>query len=156
MRTNNLNVRRARSDEHGHLVELWERSVRATHGFLSDQAVVALRPLVAAELANETLDWWVAATEQDIAIGFLAFACDAIEGLFIDPDHAGRGAGTLLVSHAQGLSAGGLTVDVNEANPAAIGFYRSLGFEVVSRTELDADGRPFPTLRMQRALPSSE
>ena len=37
-----------------------------------------------------------------------------------------------------------MTVDVNEQNPAARGFYQALGFTVVGRSPLDDDDRPFP------------
>jgi putative acetyltransferase len=45
-------------------------------------------------------------------------------------------------------------VDVNEQNPAAVGFYEALGFVVVSRSPVDGDGRPFPLLHMRRPAPS--
>ncbi len=63
---------------------------------------------------------------------------------------AKRGGGRLLVAHAQGLSAGGLAVDVNEQSEAALGFYEALGFTVVGRSPTDAGGRPFPVLHMKR------
>jgi putative acetyltransferase len=47
-----------------------------------------------------------------------------------------------------------LTVDVNEQNGAALGFYEALGFEVVDRSPVDEDGRPFPLLHLRRAEPS--
>jgi putative acetyltransferase len=54
------------------------------------------------------------------------------------------------VAHAQQLRDGDLTVDVNEQNPAARGFYEALGFVVVGRSPLDDGGRPFPILHMRR------
>ena len=47
-----MRVRPARVEDRERLLELWERSVRATHHFLEDSDVVALRPLVAEELAE--------------------------------------------------------------------------------------------------------
>jgi putative acetyltransferase len=129
---------------------LWERSVRATHHFLTDADVVSLRPLVAAELASDAVGWWVLVSNGGPPIGFLGFSSDAIEALFIDPANHGRGGGRLLVAHAQSLSAAALTVDVNEQNEAALRFYVSLGFSVVGRSDTDAGGRPFPILHMKR------
>ena len=129
---------------------MWERSVRATHHFLAEDDVIALRPLVAEELASDTLDWWVLVAPLDDPIGFLGFANDAIEGLFIDPNWRGQGAGTILVAHAQSLASGALAVDVNEQNKAALGFYEALGFSVVGRSPNDAAGRPFPLVHMRR------
>ena len=48
-----MHVRPARVGDRERLLELWERSVRATHHFLEDSDVVALRPLVAEELASD-------------------------------------------------------------------------------------------------------
>ena len=83
-------------------------------------------------------------------IGFLGLAGDDISALFLDPAHLRQGGGLLLVSHAQELRGGELTVDVNEQNPAARGFYEALGFRVVGRSPLDDEGRPFPLLHMRR------
>jgi len=148
-------VRPARVEDRERLLELWERSVRATHHFLEDSDVVALRPLVAEELASDAVDWWVLVSATEALIGFLGFASDTIEALFIDPDHHGQGGGKFLVAHAQSLGAGALAVDVNEQNEAALGFYKALGFSVVGRSPTDAGGRVFPTLHMKRAAPGT-
>ena len=86
-----MRLRRARSDDSERLLELWERSVRATHHFLAEGDILALRPLVAQELASQAVDWWVLVSAAQALIGFLGFASDTIEALFIDPDHSGRG-----------------------------------------------------------------
>ena len=150
-----MHVRPARVEDRERLLELWERSVRATHHFLEDSDVVALRPLVAEELASAAVDWWVLVSATEVLIGFLGFASDTIEALFIDPDHYGQGGGKFLVAHAQSLGAGALAVDVNEQNKAALRFYKALGFSVVGRSPTDAGGRPFPMLHMKRAAPGA-
>jgi putative acetyltransferase len=150
-----MRVRPARVEDRERLLELWERSVRATHHFLEDSDTVALRPLVAEELASDEIDWWVLVSATGALIGFLGFASDTIEALFIDPDHHGQGGGKFLVAHAQSLGAGALAVDVNEQNEAALGFYKALGFSVVERSPTDAGGRPFPMLHMKRAAPGA-
>jgi putative acetyltransferase len=134
------------------MLELWERSVRATHHFLSEENVQALRPLVAEELASDAVEWWVLGTAE-VVVGFLGFANDAIEGLFLDPAIHGQGGGRRLVAHAQSLAAGALAVDVNEQNGAALRFYESLGFSVVGRSPTDGAGRPFPIAHMRRPAP---
>src|SRR5215216_151202 len=145
-----LHVRPVRVGDRERLLELWERSVRATHHFLEDSDIVALRPLVAEELTSDEIDWWVLVSAKGAPIGFLGFANDTIEALFIDPDYHGQGGGKTLVAHAQGLGAGMLAVDVNEQNEAALGFYKALGFSVAGRSPADAGGRPFPMLHMKR------
>jgi putative acetyltransferase len=132
------------------LVALWERSVRETHDFLTEADIVDLRPRVVDALDDEGLDLWVLLDPDGTPIGFLGLAGDDISALFLDPAHLGRGGGRLLVSHAQRLRGGELTVDVNEQNPAAREFYEALGFTVVGRSPLDDEGRPFPLLHMRR------
>jgi GNAT superfamily N-acetyltransferase len=84
-------VRPARVEDCERLLELWERSVRATHHFLEDGDIVALRPLVAEELESDAVDWWVLESATEAPIGFLGFTSDTIEALFIDPDYHGQG-----------------------------------------------------------------
>jgi putative acetyltransferase len=143
-------VRRARPEDREEIVALWERSVRATHHFLTEQDIEALRPFVADELTSDSIDWWVLASPTGKLLGFLGFANGTIEGLFIDPDHRGQGGGSTLVAHAQRLAAGSLAVDVNEQNEDAVGFYAARGFSVVGRSPTDGSGRPFPVLHMTR------
>ena len=148
----NWQIRRARGGEARTLVAVWERSVRATHDFLTEADIVGLRPLVARALADEALELWVLA-DGDVPIGFMGLAGDEIAALFLEPAHRGHGGGRRLVAHAQSLRGGALTVDVNEQNPAACGFYEALGFTVVGRSPLDDGGRPFPLLHMRRPAP---
>lgn len=148
-----MNVRRARATDRTEMLELWERSVRATHHFLSEPDILELRPLVADLFENGPIELWVVVRSADKPLGFLGYAQHSVEALFIDPEQRGRGAGKLLMAHAQALSGAALSVDVNEQNDSAVGFYRAQGFEVVSRSELDAQGRPFPTLHLRRAAP---
>ena len=149
-------IRPARQSEHSALLALWERSVRATHTFLTEADIVFYRPLVADIFAGHSLEVWVLTDEADGPIGFLGLAGNAIEALFLEPAHLGRGGGRRLVAHAQELRGPALTVDVNEDNAAARGFYEALGFEVVARSPLDETGRPYPILHMRRQTPRRE
>jgi putative acetyltransferase len=150
-----MNIRRSRVEDREQLLALWERSVRASHHFLRESDVAALRPLVAQELAHDAIQWWVLASADCAPIGFLGYSHATIEALFLDPDHVGAGGGTLLVAHAQQLAGSALTVDVNEQNESARRFYSARGFSVVGRSETDAGGRPFPILHMRRVAPGA-
>jgi putative acetyltransferase len=147
-------IRRARAADLDTLVALWDRSVRATHDFLTEADIDALRPLVGEALSDDALELWVLTENAEVPIGFMGLAGHDIAALFLEPTHRGRGAGRRLVAHAQGLRDGPLTVDVNEQNPAAHGFYEALGFKVVGRSPFDDDGRPFPVLHMRRPTAS--
>ena len=130
---------------------LWERSVRATHDFLPEDDIQRLLPLVRdAYLPMPALDVWVYEDQNGIA-GFIGTGGHNVEMLFIDPDRRGQGIGRQLLDHARARH-DTLTVDVNEQNPQAVGFYLHYGFIQVARSPLDGEGKPFPLLHM--ALPT--
>jgi putative acetyltransferase len=143
-------IRLARASESDSLIVIWERSVRATHHFLTEQDITLLRPLVAEELTAGAIELWVLTGPDDFPLGFLGLSANRIEALFLAPEYRGTGLGRRLVEHAQSLRAGALTVTVNEQNDAARSFYEQLGFEVEGRSALDSGGRPFPLLHMRR------
>jgi len=142
-------IRPAVPADHAELLAIWERSVGATHAFLTEADIAELQPLVAEELAGGSLELWVLA-EAGEARGWMGLSGSKIEALFLAPEARGQGGGRQLVEHAQALRSGALTVDVNEENPEARGFYERLGFVVVGRSELDGTGRPFPLLHLRR------
>ena len=148
-------IRPVRDSDRASLVPIWERSVRATHHFLTGEDIEHLRPLVAEELFDGSLTLWVLVNASDVPLGFLGLTNDRIEALFLDPVAHRCGGGRRLVAHAQSLRDGALSVDVNEQNAAARAFYESLGFSVVGRSDLDDAGRPFPLLHLQRQPPSA-
>ena len=57
---------------------VWERSVRATHDFLADADIVALRPLVEVALSDDALELWVLTEPEDAPVGFMGLAGDDI------------------------------------------------------------------------------
>ena len=128
------------------LTHLWERSVRASHHFLTEGDIANLKPYVKEALqAVGTL--LVAHSGQEYA-AFCGIQDGKIEMLFAAPEHFGKGIGRQLVGIA--VTEHGVTlVDVNEQNPKAAGFYRHMGFEEYRRDETDDQGNPFPILRMR-------
>lgn len=146
-------IRRSQSADCAPLLALWERSVRDTHDFLTEDDIAFYRPLVGEILAGDSLELWVLTDASNVQIGFLGLSAHAIEALFLEPACRGRGYGRLLVAHAQQLRSGRLSVDVNEQNAAARGFYEALGFVVVGCSPLDEMGRPHPILHLRREMP---
>ncbi|MBR6466595.1 MAG: GNAT family N-acetyltransferase [Desulfovibrio sp.] len=131
---------------HG-ILELWEASVRASHAFLDEDDIEAIRDDVAsAALGVPEL---VTAWDSGLA-GFMGAAGTMLEMLFVRPERFGQGIGTLLVRHAVGRL-GVRQVDCNEQNPGALAFYRRLGFAVEGRSAKDGAGRPFPLLHLRLA-----
>lgn len=131
----------------GELANVWEASVRPTHGFLAEADIVALRPQVREGLAAvESL--LVAFDSKGRVVGFLGVEGEMVEMLFVVPEVFGSGVGRrLLVCAIQKF--GVRKLDVNEGNPGARGFYEHMGFSVVGRSALDEQGRPFPVLHME-------
>ena len=130
------------------LAAVWEATVRATHAFLTEADIVALRPEVRAGLAGvETLE---VACLSGKPCGFSGVQHGKLEMLFVAPDAHGRGVGHALLSRAV-AAYGVVELDVNEQNPQAVGFYEHEDFSVVARSPLDDAGRPFPLLHMRLA-----
>ena len=128
------------------LINVWERSVRATHAFLSEGEIAEIKPFVPQALAGvETL---VVAEKDGEPVGFMGVQDGRLEMLFLDPDARGQGLGRRLLTH--GIERLGVTeLTVNEQNPQAVGFYEHMGFEAYRRTDLDEEGRPYPLLYMR-------
>jgi putative acetyltransferase len=142
-------IREARPGDANALVDVWLRSVRATHTFLSEADIEFFLPLVRDLMSSDQLELWVLASDANTLIGFMGLSGNSLEAMFLDPDHLRAGHGRRLVAHARDLK-GALTVDVNEQNPAALSFYEACGFTVVGRSEVDSTGRPFPLLHMRQ------
>lgn len=130
------------------LETLWERSVRATHTFLKEADIAELRDLVPEYLRS--IPYLAISMSNGTVAGFLGIDGDKLEMLFIDPDFRGCGIGRTMMRHA--AERGVLFVAVNEQNEQAVGFYLHLGCSVISRSEVDSQGNPFPLLHLR--LPS--
>lgn len=129
------------------LLMIWEKSVRATHQFLSDAEIRRIREYVPQAL-NGIAHLVVAEREPNVPIAFMGVEHNRLEMLFLTPSERGRGLGKqLLQSGIQDY--GILELTVNEQNPQAVGFYEHLGFETYKRTDNDEEGNPYPLLYMR-------
>lgn len=128
------------------LMDVWEASVRATHHFLADSDIESLQPIVRQGLATIfELVYFV--NEEERVMGFMGIENEKIEMLFIHPLHRGQGMGKKLVSHA--INTSNIScVDVNEQNVQGVGFYKHMGFKIISRSPMDENANPFPILHM--------
>lgn len=142
-----MKIENAVKVEHQQLIEIWESSVRATHNFLTERDLLELKPLILDQYFN-TVDLNVARNCEGELVGFCGVSDSNIEMLFIAPQARGKGVGTLLAWHAIRVQ-GATKVDVNEQNEQALGFYKHLGFEVIGRSSLDGQGKPYPLLHMR-------
>ena len=127
-------------------LEIWRNAVAATHGFLASEDLARIDAMVADWLPGAKL--WVLVDEADFPLGFMALTGAHIDALFVDPDRHGSGVGRTLISHARSLH-GALTVDVNEQNTRAVGFYERMGFERTGRSPTDDQALPYPLLHLE-------
>ena len=134
-------------EEFPRVVDVWEASVRATHHFITEANIQFFKPLVQEALPQIEALACVRDEAGQVA-GFIGVASGKVEMLFLDPAYRGQGGGRRLMKHAV-KTLGATTVDVNEQNEQAVGFYQRLGFEVVGRSELDGTGKPFPLLHLR-------
>ncbi len=135
------------SSDYAELIDLWERSVRATHHFLTEDYIVYLKPLIL-EKYFDAVSLFCIRNDQGKIMGFLGTSDDKTEMLFIDPDVRGQGMGKALMDYAiNQLNI--RKVDVNEQNEQAVGFYKRLGFIVINRLPVDSLGKPYPILEME-------
>ena len=133
--------------EYHEIVELWEASVKATHHFLKEEDIAYFKPLIL-NAYLDAVELRCIRNEETEIIGFLGVADQNLEMLFIHPDFRGKKIGQTLLHYS--IDQLGVTkVDVNEQNEQAVGFYKHFGFEVIARSELDASGKPYPTLHME-------
>lgn len=130
------------------LVEIWQRSVKATHTFLSSSGIAEIREFVPQALSQVPI--LVVAFDGTQPVGFMGIAEPKLEMLFLDPTVRGQGFGHQLVQYGFDHCAIDEVV-VNEQNPVAVGFYQHLGFEIVTRSPIDEQGQPYPILRMHHA-----
>ena len=142
MSENPSKIRRAAPEDHAALARIWKEAVRATHGFLAEEDFLYYKAHIPEYLA--TIDLYVCEEEGKIK-GFAGILHGKIEMLFVG--ERGKGIGRQLLDFAtEKLRA--TEVDVNTQNEAALGFYLKYGFTETSRTETDAQGRPYPIVHL--------
>ena len=133
-----MSVVKVGPDDFEELAEVWEASVRATHDFLSEADIRELRSLLPVRYLPDA----------GRIVAFIGLNGSHIAMLFVRPEYRGRGCGRKLVEWAVARQ-GADSVDVNEQNPQAVGFYLRMGFAVVGRSETDDADRPFPILHLR-------
>lgn len=128
------------------VLTVWEKSVLATHDFLSSIDFEGIKESVKNMDFNDFQLFCL--TNRNVVIGFIGLTDKKIEALFLDPEYIGQGLGWRLLDFAvKKLKADKL--DVNEQNEKALKFYQKFGFEVFERTDKDDQGRDYPLLRME-------
>lgn len=141
-------IREANRSEYPVLVDVWDRSVRATHHFLSEEDLPEIKKALPLNYFPN-VDLYVSESDGRIT-GFIGLSSDMIEMLFVDADTIRKGHGSALLAFA--MDKGYRKVDVNEQNEQALKFYLKNGFRILSRDETDSDGRPYPILHLSASI----
>lgn len=137
-----LLIDQACDDDYGALAAIWERSVKATHSFLSDSEREYYKSLLPEYFENVEL-WKM--TVNGVTAAFIGLS-DMIEMLFVDPAYFRQHPGSRLLKFA--IDQGMTQVDVNEENPGAIAFYEAMGFRRKGRSAVDMERKPHPIIHM--------
>lgn len=133
------------------LVPLWERSVKASHTFLSLKEIEDIKQYVFIAL-KEVPTLIVAFDETNnniIPLGFIGLSDKKIEMLFIDSVYFAKGIGSKLIDFAfKNYNVN--EVVVNKDNINAHSFYLKKGFKDYKYSEIDEQGNPYPIIFIKK------
>ncbi|EMF0805126.1 TPA: acetyltransferase [Klebsiella aerogenes] len=142
-----IKIRMSRPSEAEDIIQIWKSSVDATHDFLTTHDRQEIEKEVVGFFSETPV--WVATNDEELPLGFMFLHDGHLEALFVDAAARGLGVGNQLISHALALHPD-LSVDVNEQNQQAVGFYQHMGFQVSGRSGQDSQGRPYPLLHLRK------
>lgn len=127
------------------IIDIWERSVKYSHKFLSLKEIEDIKENLIEILPNFEVNLWI---EDEEIIGFSSDSEKHLNRLFLDPKYIGKGYGSKIIST---LIEENLinTVDVNKDNQLAKEFYFRKGFKVFRESALDDEGRLYPILHLK-------
>ena len=129
------------------LFEVWDKSVRETHLFLSDSEIKDISRYIPQALSS-IAHLIVAFNDENNPVAFMGIEDRKLEMLFVSPGYRGKGLGKQLIHYGiENYSINEL--GVNEQNPLAKAFYEHMGFQVYKRTDTDEQGNPYPILYMR-------
>ena len=129
------------------LIVVWEKSVKATHLFLSENEVEEIKKYIPQAL-NGISHLIIVKDKGSCPVAFMGIEEQKLEMLFIAPEERGKGLGRKLIQYGiENYSVSKLAV--NEQNTLAKGFYEHMGFRVCKRTDHDEQGNPYPLLYME-------
>lgn len=141
-----LNNKIAEEIDYQLILNIWEKSVIATHDFLNPEDILFYKNKIPAFLNYLELRIWFLNEEP---IGFSGTNKEELDMLFLDPSKIGGGYGHQIFSWLLD-NKNIYKVDVNEQNEHAKNFYLKHNYEVKSRSERDSFNKPYPILHLER------
>ena len=128
------------------LTDVWEKAVRSSHHFLAEEDLNYYRPRIR-DIYFDAVDLYVIRNPRVSA--FMGLSEDMVEMLFVLPSEKGKGYGSTLLNYTfeeKHIR----KIDVNEQNTEAYQFYINRGYHVIARDKVDADGKPYPIIHLER------
>ncbi len=128
------------------LIDVWEKAVRSSHHFLSEEDLNYYRPRIR-DIYFDAVELYVVRNPNVAA--FMGLSEDMVEMLFVLPSEQGKGYGSALLNYAfeeKHIR----KIDVNEQNTEACQFYVNRGYHAVAKDEVDAEGKPYPIIHLER------
>lgn len=140
----NLTKINAKPTDYSKILTIWEKSVQATHDFLSQTDQEFFKEAVPKFFTNlEILLWF----DEDNLIGFTATTSQELEMFFLDPVFIGKGYGSQILKWLVEYKEIN-RIDVNKQNKQATKFYQKHGFKIDSESQRDGYGKPYPILHL--------
>ncbi|WP_152657800.1 GNAT family N-acetyltransferase [Oceanobacillus sp. CFH 90083] len=136
--------KRVTNEDYTSLILLWEKSVLATHDFLKPEDRVAIKAEIPAYFPQLDMKMWY---QDERLLGFSGVNDGQLEMLFLDPEQTGKGYGSSILKHLIKKDSV-KSVDVNKDNQAAAAFYLKNGFQIISESKHDGQGRDYPILHL--------
>lgn len=127
------------------LSHIWLEASLLAHPFIGEQRLRGQRALIEDRYLPQS-ETWVACMGGH-PCGFISLLGTFVGGIFVSPDRQGSGLGRRLIAHAVALK-GELTLEVYTDNRQAMAFYKRLGFQEISRRDVDDDGNAFENARL--------
>jgi putative acetyltransferase len=143
-------IRAYRSSDCTAVLDVWAAASAVAHSFLPKEYLAAERRDIA-ELHLPAAQSWVWVAGEHV-VGFIAMVANEIGGLFVDPDHHGRGIGRALVDHVC-KSHDELEVEVFKENALGRAFYAAYGFVEDHEGVHSATGFEVLRLSLPRPVP---
>lgn len=127
------------------LADIWYDASLLAHPFIGEVRLREQRQLVIDQYLPNA-ETWVACHQGEV-IGFVSLLGNFIGAIFVAPGWQGLGAGRKLIAHALDLKRE-LLLEVYTENRQAVRFYASLGFQEISRRDVDDFGYPYANARL--------
>lgn len=145
-----MEIRKYKEEDLKRVLDIWFESSSIAHDFLGLDQLKEQKNLIR-DTYLPMAETWVVEEDGELR-GFISLLDHYVGGLFLHPDHQGRGIGRRLIEKVF-REKGFLTVGVYEKNLAARKFYDRMGFRYVDREVQEETGEVVLNLK-KGGLPS--